>query len=398
MVQDFSAGAQALGYFYQARFALLLLLNATEEQQLVLETLDDIVFEEQGTAKELLQLKHTSLPASLTDASPQLWKTLRVWSVHTTTGAITPATTTLTLITTAVARTDSIAARLRPDINRDPETALASLTEVATHSSNASLKPAFDAFLSLSPEQRTTLVDSIQILDSSSDIQSVADVIRDRIKVAVGREHREALYERLEGWWFDKVVIQLRSESPSPVSGFEVHDKIRSVADQFKPDALPIDFEDALPDTTDPTNDSRTFARQLRAIALQRARIEKAIVDYYRAFEQRSRWVREDLLIGDELERYERRLVDEWERFRLALEDDSGNTTLSEPQLQNIGKQIYNWVELTAEHKIRPGVTEPYVMRGSYHMLADTNPPRVWWHPKFRERLAELLGQIGAQQ
>ena len=36
-------------------------------------------------------------------------------------------------------------------------------------------------------------------------------------------------------------------------------------------------------------------------------------------------------------------------------------------------------------------VTEKYVMRGSYHILADQDPSRVWWHPKFIGRLETLL-------
>jgi hypothetical protein len=59
--------------------------------------------------------------------------------------------------------------------------------------------------------------------------------------------------------------------------------------------------------------------QQVRGTALSAARVEKAIIDYYRAFEQRSRWAREDLLVGDEVGKYERKLIDEWERYRLAV-------------------------------------------------------------------------------
>jgi hypothetical protein len=38
-------------------------------------------------------------------------------------------------------------------------------------------------------------------------------------------------------------------------------------------------------------------------------------------------------------------------------------------------------------------VTEPYVTRGSFHILADTAPePRVYWHPRFLDRVGEVLG------
>ena len=46
-----------------------------------IETLDDVVFESTGRdPQELLQTKHhRNAPASLTDGSTDLWKTLRIW-------------------------------------------------------------------------------------------------------------------------------------------------------------------------------------------------------------------------------------------------------------------------------------------------------------------------------
>lgn len=52
---DFTAREPALGYLYQARFALALLLSGVEEQELTLESLGDIVLEKSGTPRELLQ-------------------------------------------------------------------------------------------------------------------------------------------------------------------------------------------------------------------------------------------------------------------------------------------------------------------------------------------------------
>jgi hypothetical protein len=78
----FSAADQAIGYLYQVRYALWLLLDGAEEHELVLEALDDIHLESQGTPIELLQTKHHSTKASLTNTSADLWKTIRVWSTH----------------------------------------------------------------------------------------------------------------------------------------------------------------------------------------------------------------------------------------------------------------------------------------------------------------------------
>lgn len=147
MSTGFSAGPQALGYLYQARYALWLILDNREELKLSLESLDDIAFEEdKGTPKELLQLKHHTNQASLTNSSSDLWKTIRVWSTSSKNKTISLPDTLLTLITTAEAPEDSVAALLRPGNDRDSKLAAQKLFELATNSKNKSLESSFKAF------------------------------------------------------------------------------------------------------------------------------------------------------------------------------------------------------------------------------------------------------------
>jgi hypothetical protein len=391
-VSDFSAKEAGLGYFYQARCGLWLLLDGDEEQELVLESLDDIVLELGGSPRDVLQTKHhVRQQARLTDASPELWKTLRIWSTHVLADHITFPTTRLTLITTATAPDGSIAARLRPNNQRDCGLAQQQLLNVATSSTNEELNACFEIFMTLSQNQQRALLEATYIVDRSPSISDTGDRIRTRIRAAGRREHREAIFERLEGWWFGNVVEQLSASTPIPISGFEVYDKLTAIAQQFRPDALPIDFLDAQPDTVDAQGDNRMFVQQLRIIELNQTRIEKAIIDYYRAFEQRSRWVREDLLVGGEVEAYERRLVDEWERFAAAVTQELPEGA-QESYLKKVGRDIFTRMELKTDVRIRQSVTEPYVMRGSYHMLADKPKPSVWWHPNFIQHLAEVVG------
>jgi hypothetical protein len=389
----FSASEQALGYLYQIRYALWLLIDGPEERELLIEVLDDIHLEQQGTPQELLQTKHRAKKASLTDNSPDLWKTIRVWATHFSQGRIQLPAATLSLVTTATAPSDSIASKLRPSKDRDCDDVLQQLNRITSTSENKDLIKAFDAYDSLTPTQKKDLIAAIYILDQSPMIEDTTNQIVDRIKFAVSREHRMLLFERLEGWWFGMAVKQLSDDDSRPITGFETHDKLRSIADQFKPEALPIDFLDAKPDSVDPEEDDRLFVHQLKFIDVSSKRIEKAILDYYRAFEQRSRWAREELLDGGEVERYEERLVDAWERYALSLADEQRSKRVTEAKLKATGRKIYNWMEQIADYRIRPEVTEPYVMRGSYHMLADINPPRVWWHPNFFESLEKILSK-----
>jgi hypothetical protein len=124
---SFSAVDAALGYLYQVRCALLWTLKRQRTEstdfQVSIETLDDVTFERVGgEPTDLLQTKHHRRGvASLTDASPDLWKTLRIWFEGHKSKAV-PASTALYLVTTATCGEDSVAALLR-HTKRDVERA-----------------------------------------------------------------------------------------------------------------------------------------------------------------------------------------------------------------------------------------------------------------------------------
>jgi hypothetical protein len=212
----------------------------------------------------------------------------------------------------------------------------------------------------------------------------------------VRRDCRDALFERLEGWWNENIIRLLTGKRKDPISGYEVSDKLNLLADEYKSDNLPITFRGKVPaNRIDTDGDDRLFVVQLREIGVSSNRIRNAILDYYRAFEQRSAWAREDLLVPDEMEGYEERLVDEWGRYRdVVYERLDGDS--AEDVLLQAGRDLYDWADMQtgniAALRIRERVTEPYVVRGGFHILANSRPPRVYWHPKFLSRIGALLG------
>ena len=152
---------------------------------------------------------------------------------------------------------------------------------------------------------------------------------------SIRREHREFVFQRLEGWWTDAVIKHLTGARPEGIFGYEVSDKLSSFAEEYKADNLPITFRGKLPaDEIDTDSDPCLFVAQLREIGISSNRIRSAILDYYRAFEQRSAWARENLLVLGEVEEYEDRLTDEWGRYKdVAFEkltDDSAEDALRE--------------------------------------------------------------------
>jgi hypothetical protein len=138
------------------------------------------------------------------------------------------------------------------------------------------------------------------------------------------------------------------------------------------------------------------FVRQLRELGIGSVRIRNAILDYYRAFEQRSAWARENLLVSQEIEHYEDRLVDEWGRYKEVVFEEL-NEQSAAAILTEAGKELYKWAELgtgnIASLQIRARVTEPYVLRGGFHILANHRPtPKIYWHPTFLNQVKDIMG------
>ena len=388
----FDASDAALGYAYQWRYALLLLLRRMRESvgaRLSLEHLDDIAIDEGEAASTLVQTKrHRSRKASLTDASEDLWKTIRVWCEAIAARRINVAETTFALVTTSEAPADSIARLLRPEA-RDPEDAERKLLAVAKVSKSTANRAAYDAFKALEPHLRTALVNAMVVLDGAEDVLDLRNRIAQEVMFAADPEHQTAFVERLEGWWFARVIQHLADRTAPPIAAEELNILIGDLRNQFQRDNLPIDFILADPETVDAESDPRTFVAQLRLIAVNNIRIEAAIRDFYRAYEPRSRWVREELLHVGELAAYKQRLIEEWKRFRALLEDELGIDT--EEEKLAFGRRFYKWMEFEAKINIRPRCEEPYVMRGSFQMLA--NYCRVGWHPEFLDRLKHLIAE-----
>lgn len=394
---QFSAGASALGYFYQTRYALLLLLQAGPGQELSIERLDDVAFEQGAEATELLQFKHSiRRQAGLTDASPDLWKTLRVWSVAISEREVDLESVQLTLVSTATAPTGSAASLLRPE-SRDESAALNLLRAVAESGGNESNAPAYAAFSALSPDQQRLLLSRVAILDQAANVVGLREQIRHELTYSSRAEHLEALCDRLEGWWFRRVVTHLAADSSSAsrISQTEVRAQIDEIRDQLQPDNLPIDFSEPLEvDESTLNPGERVFVEQLRLVMVDGPRIKKALSDYYRAFKQRSKWVDDELLLDTDLQAYEKTLVDEWERLFEIMREDLG-AAAADADKQTRGRALFNAIDTETHIPIRPRFVEKYVMRGSYHILA--NALRVGWHPEFRDRLLQLFQEIGQE-
>lgn len=386
----YSAAPSSLGYFYQCRYALLEALHRLSCGDcfyISIETLDDVVFEDDCGTVEILQTKHhINASTHLTDASPDLWKTLRIWVEGLTSGTI-PADTCFVLITTSECSEGMASYYLRPQ-TRNEQKALEKLKATAMTSTNQTNSDGYQVFLGLDEESKNRFLESITILDSAPQIDDLDISLHQALFHAVDRRFLDHFLQRLEGWWYDRVIKHLKQENVQPIISGELEAEEASLRAQFKEDNLPID-DDIMRTGIDSTGYfDHTFVKQLRLIGIGETRIFHAIRNYFRAFEHRSRWMREDLIYVGELDCYEERLVEEWDLLFQQMCDDLGQSAAEENK-KIAAQNLYRWVESGAHHFIRPAVIEPAISRGTYQILADDS--RVGWHIEFRQRLKELL-------
>lgn len=386
------ATEQMLGYLYQVRYALNLLLNNDNENHLIsIERFDDVAFSEDDSPKQMIQLKHhVRQHGNLSDASTDIWRTLKVWidAIVVNENLLTDAN--FLIITTANAPEGSAASLLRAK-GRDEKQAYTQLKAVADISENQAHRSYYAAFIKLGEDKAKKLLAKIQIIDKASNILDVSgDLIR-IIRYSCMPKFQDQICERIEGWWYRKAIDALCSDTPVYFSQQQVRSVIVSISQEYAEDNLPIDvldFSTPSPEELSPCD--RIFYEQLKLICTSNRHIRTALRDYYRAFRQRANWIRNDLLYVNELEKYEQRLVDEWEHHFASMEDKLNvlEPNITEQDKVKHGQSLLSDIE-ALDIRIRPKVQDAFVMRGSFHILA--NQLTIGWHMDFQERLKQLI-------
>ncbi len=386
---DHVAAGSALGYLYQFRYALLVLCRdggTGQRNAAQLEVLDDVAFfDGDFTPVELVQTKHhVNSAANLANASVDLWKTLRVWLETPVPGSVNRL-----LATTSLAAEDSAAAFLGPT-GRNVELAVTQLDTVASTSSNRANKPAYDLWRKASTDEKRRLLESVRVIDSSHDIGELRGELERELRYVVAREHVSAFVDYLEGWWMSEAIGQLRGGSGAYLLATSVERKIDELRESFGSDSLPVAHEVANQELTQELENqfgSHVFVSQVKWTRASAKRIANAVRDYLRAYTQRSRWVREQLVMEVELSDYDRRLREAWDVAFLAICDELGPTTTAEVR-EAAARQVLSWAE-SVDMPLRRGVVERFVATGSLHMLSDEGS--VGWHPDFRTLISPVL-------
>lgn len=384
----FDASASMLGYLYQIRFGLYLSLSKLpevddpEQFNISIETLDDVAFDKDGSAIELLQTKFHGASGNLTDRSADIWKTIRVWVNAVRDGGVVLGQTTLTLVTTQSLPENTIAYYLSPESGRDTAKAIELMSNISIEK-NVTNGKGYAAFQSLSEVQKKAFVNDIYIVGKSDNLMQIRSKMNGYGRQYVGSEWADAFVGRMEGVWFEWCIKAL-SKNPSGVINLgDVQDLADKIRPEYTANNLPAEFTDILPDILKIDQDSRNFVQQLRLFKAHKNMMRQAIVNYFRAFEQRTKWASDGLLEPGELSRYDRRLHEQWVEHKsfIELRDDIE----ADQDKRRYSTDLYQKCLQNGVVPIRKDFLEAYVAKGSYHILSDRL--KIGWHPDYLEIL-----------
>ncbi|MGP2441357.1 dsDNA nuclease domain-containing protein [Streptomyces sp. JW3] len=234
-----SAAASALGYQHQTWWALLELLRADHarpDAAICLELHDDIAWEQGGSATQLLQIKHhRRSDRQLTDASPDVWLTLKNWM-----DTAVPCDVegpTLMLVSTQKASPGSAMAALRPPA-RDEQMALGALECAALHQTSGRVQQAREQFLALGTADRAAFVSRITVMDSSPHIEDVPALVRAELRWSLPPGHEDLFLAMVWQWW-DERALELLQRRRRAVDVGMARAAIADLRDQFTRGRLP---------------------------------------------------------------------------------------------------------------------------------------------------------------
>lgn len=297
-------------------------------------------------------------------------------------------------MTTAAAKDESAASYLVKSPCRDWAKAKAILQNTAETDSGQTNQAFYKAYLSLDAGEQENLVRNIFIYDSSPPISNIKNNIMPYIRMATLPPFEERVYDKVIGWWIRNVIECLTAAEPVFIGYRQLQKELFDVGSEYKADSLPIDVDPFYQPTDEElaalSPENRIFIEQLNLIALSHDRLKRCIRDYYNAFRQRSQWVRESLLFIDDLTKYENVLIDEWDRLFSIMKEHIADygAGITDDQKHQQGKDLFGKIE-ELNLPIRKNVTQPFIMRGTFHGLA--NQLKVGWHLDYMERLCHLL-------
>lgn len=392
-----SAEASALGFWYQALYALrTLVMLTTDDAAVGIEQLDDIELTADGRTL-LYQLKHSisADPPSISIKSRSLWRTMKVWidalpgiSLDQTTfhlvavGGIGADSPLLALTEDATDRAPLLKA-MQEEAHRVIEAREAARKLGTTPLPYGDRIDGCRAFLTLSEPERLNLLRRAVIRADSPTVSEIEAEIAAHFNVVLP-EHRAMVAKRLVEWWDRQVVYSLCGQRERVVRRTALQIQIMTIIAEIEQEALVPEFEAASP--PDDYQPDSMLARQIELVNGAPHDVKRAIREEWKAREQRGRWLTENPAMAITIISYDHVLREHWSDRHEEMVHSCA--ALADSAKCTKGLELLRWTHHEAPKTVRPitaGWGAAYYIRGSYQVLAINLT--VGWHPDYRSLL-----------
>jgi hypothetical protein len=396
----------ALGYYYQAIYALITLFDSKNPGAYVsIETLDDVYLSD-GAKSELHQLKHSiKSDTTISVKSDELWKTLKVWCDYLATN--NPSDGIFTLSTVATLDSSSeLKVLFDQNESRDnlEKELLAEAKRVVDQRSHVEAENIIkilkgekesaipyskkfkgcEALMKLSKPKLKALLKNIRMKTDSFTVAQANSVVLERIRPTTDPKIQHPLTDRILEWWDRQAVQSLTGERQQCIYMSELQEFISRKSAELYEDG----FTDDLPDLEIPPiiSPHPIQKKQLEIIDASKTQINRSYQTEIRARIQREKWIEDDLPAAKKLEKYDESLIQEWSYKFGEIVDNKDK--YSDVQIKEEGRQLLDWTHNEAHQqvsRISKGYDNPDLIRGSYQILSSNQ--KVGWHCDFQSLL-----------
>jgi hypothetical protein len=389
----------AIGFYFQACYALIVLLDSGDDDSVSVETADDV--EQLGSNPTLQQLKHSlGKPGQLTEKNDGFWKTIGIWLkvfplrkhrfVFVTCAEIDATCSLLELASTG-SRTSALNL-LVGEASRVIDAVTKAASTPATKGTNASppykdrIGPCRE-FLKLPQPDREEFLKRITIIHRNFNATKLAAEVEKRLS-NYKKATRSQLAELLLQWWDRRVAQSLTKQASREITKEELLDRLHMLNDQLADDNLPDHFSFTEPPSLMSELGSM-MEEQIKLVGGGAARVSRAAKARWRARNQRNRWLSSNIGLASELTQFDARLIENWQERHGPLCDDCTANNWDEAKKASEGLSLLEWSHHEAPQTIppvRPKWDKAFFTQGTFQQLADEK--KVGWHPEYEARLS----------
>lgn len=395
IAEQHSAGASMAGFMFQIDRMIDWLAQSDVGFRAGVESLDDVVIQSDEGITRLEQDKLSFVGNPITDRSANLWKTLAIWIQLVEAGECSLEDTEFFLVTNQAVKSGIAAILKLLPKERDKKKLVKTIRDALKDPPEAWSASA--AVVSAIPDAKLVqFLDRVTVATApyGGDEGSLAHFAT---RLNLPSEIAKHVIEDLRGWLMTIVEEQLLSRAkatnaaafaPTFVGVEEFRVQLTRIKVRHFDDRLMLRAAQEIlvdPKEHDSARSER-FVRQLQIIEFDKSDPEnlvEAITDFLRSKEERTRLAVANAVTKKDFEQYKTQLIDHWKikhrgaiRAGFPTEADTGQEVLD---------RCLEYRPKLADHD----VSEGYLLRGTYHDLANLIHSGIGWHPRFPELLGD---------